>query len=80
MGSLFKKILIAAVGAAASFYATKVVTSALERKPLKTRMKEGKQKVADIKDSAMQKAAEMKSSASEKMKSMIEEKEDKKDE
>jgi len=57
---ILKKILVSAVGAAASYYVTKVVTAALERKPLKARMRDGKSKVVDMKNEVMNKAMETK--------------------
>lgn len=71
---LLKKLIIGAVGAVASFYATKAVTAALERKPLKTRVREGKQKAVDIKAMAVDKATTMKTAATDKINSLIEEK------
>lgn len=74
MGPMLKKLIVGAVGAVVTAYVTKVVTAALERKPLKTRMREGKEKVVDIKNSAVQKAQAMKADASSKMSSLIDEK------
>lgn len=60
MKELMKKILMAAAGAIASYYATKTVKAALERKPLKSRMRDGKAKVTDIKNGIVEKAVETK--------------------
>ena len=71
MGSIIKKMIIAAIGAAASYYATKSVTAALERKPLKTRVRDGKAKAVDIKDSVVNKAVEAKAAATGKVDALI---------
>jgi len=66
MGPMFKKIFVSVIGAVATAYVTKVVNEALERKPLKTRIREGKEKAVQIKADAAVKAADMKAAAQAK--------------
>lgn len=63
---MLKKIVAAVVSTVVTAYITKFVTEALERKPLKTRVREGKEKAMEMKDTAMQKAADVKMAAQEK--------------
>lgn len=67
MGSMLKKIFVTVAGSVATAYLTKYVTEALDRKPLKTRVREGKEKVVQLKDTAMEKASNLKSSAQSKV-------------
>jgi hypothetical protein len=69
-----KKIIASIAGAVASFYAARFVTQLLSEKPLKTRIREAKTKVIDLKDQASSKITSVKNAASSKVSSLIEEK------
>lgn len=77
MGTLLKKLAIAVAGIVASYYATKTVKQALERKPLKARIHDGKEKVVQLKDDVVSKVVDVKNNATEKVKNLYES--DKKD-
>jgi glucan-binding YG repeat protein len=63
---MFKKIVMGVVGTIATAYVTKAITDALERKPLKARIRSGKNKVMQMKDVAATKAVELKDTAATK--------------
>lgn len=66
MGSMLKKLFMTVLGTVLTAYVTKTVTEALERKPLKTRVREGKAKAVQMKDTAVSKAEGLKSTAKAK--------------
>lgn len=66
MGSMLKKLFMTVLGTVLTAYVTKTVTEALERKPLKTRVREGKAKAVQMKDTAVSKAESLKSAAKAK--------------
>jgi hypothetical protein len=66
MGSMLKKLFMTVLGTVLTAYVTKTVTEALERKPLKTRVREGKEKAVQLKDTAVSKAESLKSTAKAK--------------
>lgn len=59
--SLIKTVVVGSIGTAVSYFVTAWIKELLEEKPLKTRVREGKQKAVDIKDKAMSKAQDVKS-------------------
>lgn len=65
--SVLKKALIAAAGAAASYYATRAVQKLLEEKSLDARMSAAKDKVVDIKTGVATKVVGAKSRADAKI-------------
>ena len=70
--TILKKALMAAAGAVASYYAAKLVTEFLEEKPLKTRVREGKAKVVDLKTRAATKAESAAAAAKAKYEELAE--------
>lgn len=70
---MFKNLFKTIVGTVVSFYVTKVVNDMLERKPLKTRVREAKTRVIDLKDQCNTKLTDVKGRASQKVNRLIEE-------
>lgn len=80
--SMLKTVIIGAIGTIASYYVTMWAKRMLEEKPLKTRVREGKEYAAQMKESAMMKAERLKANArmkadqaAVKARSLVEEKE-----
>ena len=70
---MFKKLIKTIISTVITAYVTKFVTEALERKPLKTRVREGKEKVAEVKEATVQKVDDLKTKAQIKADELIEE-------
>lgn len=69
--TILKKALASAAGAIASYYIAKLVTEALEEKPLGARLNDVKERAHDLKLQARGKVGEMKSKVKSKYDDLI---------
>ena len=82
--TIIKKAIVGAVGAVVSYYMAQYVMKMLEEKPLRTRVRDAKSKVADMRSKAGSKLSDVKGDVlervqnlTEKVNSLVQEKSDK---
>jgi hypothetical protein len=69
-----KKLIASIAGAVASYYTMRYINGLLQYKPLKTRVREAKSSVSDLKDQVTSKITNVKDAAAKHVNSLIEEK------